>query len=66
MAETNKNNRIAYVDQKSCTGCESCVVKVPKVFRMTVSGFSEVYDPHGDTEQKIQDAMKGCPVACIH
>jgi ferredoxin len=66
MAESKKNNRTAYVDKNECTGCEACVVEAPKVFRMTSDGLSEVFNPHGDTEQKIEDAMRGCPVSCIH
>jgi len=54
------------VDQNECTGCEACVVETPKVFRMTSDGLSEVYNPRGDTEEKIESAMMSCPVACIH
>jgi ferredoxin len=63
---TKKTNRVSYVDQNECTGCEACVVEAPKVFRMTSDGLSEVYNPQGDTEDKIQSAMYACPVACIH
>lgn len=66
MGETKKPNRISYVDQNECTGCEACVVVAPDVFRMTPDGLSEVYDPQGDGEEKIQEAMDGCPVSCIH
>ena len=66
MAETKKLNRISYVDQNECTGCEACVVETPKVFRMTSDGLAEVYNPQGDKEEKIEAAMNGCPVACIH
>ena len=66
MAQTKKLNRVAYVDQNSCTGCEACVVEVPKVFRMTTDGLAEVYNPQGEGEDKIESAMKGCPVNCIH
>ena len=59
-------NRISYVDPKECTGCESCVVDAPQVFRMTTDGISEVHNPQGDTEEKIQAAMDSCPVSCIH
>jgi ferredoxin len=33
---------------------------------MNTLGLSEVHDPDGDAEEKIQEAMDGCPVACIH
>jgi ferredoxin len=66
MATTKKLNRISYVDKNECTGCEACVTMAPKVFRMTPEGLSEVYNPQGDTEDNIQEAMNGCPVNCIH
>ena len=66
MSETQKMNRISFVDPKECTGCESCVADAPGVFRMTPDNLSEVYNPQGDTEEKIQAAMDCCPVSCIH
>lgn len=66
MTEIKKLNRIAFVDQNECTGCESCVAEAPKVFRMTTAGLSEAFDPQGDEEEKIQSAIDSCPVSCIH
>lgn len=66
MSDKRNLNRVSYVDQKECTGCEACVVESLKVFRMTSDGLAEVYNPQGDSEAKIQDAMNGCPVSCIH
>ncbi len=66
MGNLKKLNRISFVDPLECTGCEACVVEAPKVFRMTSDGLAEVYNPQGDSEEKIQDAMNGCPVSCIH
>ncbi len=66
MPGVKKINPISYVDAKECTGCEACVVSVPKVFRMTVDGVAEVFDPQGDKKESIQEAMDGCPVSCIH
>lgn len=54
-----------YVDQSICTGCELCEQLCPEVFRMNDEGVSEVYDPHGASEDKIQDAIDSCPVQCI-
>ena len=61
-----KLNPACCVDQNQCTGCEACVAVAPKVFRMTAEGLSEAYDPQGDSEEIIQAAMDGCPVACIY
>jgi len=66
VSQTKKMNRISFVDANECTGCEACVVETPKVFRMTSDGLSEVFDPQGDTEEKIEAAMNCCPVNCIH
>lgn len=66
VGTTNKNKRTAFVDQNECTGCEACVVEAPRVFRMTSDGLAEVYNPQGEPEEKIESAMNGCPVNCIH
>ena len=58
--------RIPYVDQDACISCGLCVDTVPEVFRMTEDNLAEVYDPAGAPEQKIQDAIDGCPVNCIY
>lgn len=55
-----------YVDQDVCISCNLCVDTVPEVFRMNEDGLAEVYDPSGASEDKIQEAIDACPVACIH
>ncbi len=63
--------RVPVVDQETCIGCETCTLICPEVFRMTETGEahhdhkSEVYDPLGAPEEKIEEAMDNCPVACI-
>jgi ferredoxin len=66
MSPNNKTARIVFVNQKDCTGCESCVAMTPDVFRMTSDGLAEVHNPQGDSEEKIQEAMDGCPASCIN
>ena len=66
MDESPRNHRPLYVDQNQCLGCQSCVTRVPRVFRVTTEGLSEVYNPHGDTEEKIKGAIENCPVYSIH
>jgi ferredoxin len=58
--------RTPYVDQDVCISCNLCVDTVPEVFRMNENDVAEVYDPAGADEEKIQEAMDACPVACIH
>ncbi len=58
--------RIPYVDEDACISCGLCVDSVPEVFRLTRDNLAEVYDPAGATEQKIQEAVDGCPVNCIY
>jgi ferredoxin len=58
--------RKPFVDQEVCIGCGLCAQAVPEVFRMNDDNLAEVHDPFGAPEQTIQEAMDGCPVACIH
>ncbi len=55
-----------YVDQDVCISCNLCVDVAPEVFRMNDDGLAEVYEPAGAPEEKIQEAIDSCPVACIH
>jgi ferredoxin len=58
--------RIPYVDKDVCISCNLCVDTVPEVFRNDDDNLAEVYDPAGASEDKIQEAIDACPVACIH
>ena len=58
--------RIPYVDKEVCIGCGVCVDTVPTVFRFDDDMKAEVFDPAGDAEEAIQEAMDLCPVTCIH
>ena len=59
-------SKIPYLDQTSCIGCETCTRICPKVFRMVSEHLAGIYNPTGDTEEKIEEAMDNCPVACIN
>ncbi len=66
--------RTPVVDQQCCIGCEACTQICPEVFRMTGEDDghdhhdhkSEVHDPTGAPEEKIEQAMDACPAACIY
>ncbi len=70
--------RTPVVDQECCIGCEVCTQICPEVFRMEgeEDGHShdhdhhdhksEVYNPTGAPEEKIEQAMDACPAACIY
>ncbi len=53
------------VDQETCISCELCTTTAPGVFRMNDDNLAEVYDPTGDSEEMIQEAIDNCPVNCI-
>ena len=59
--------RIPVIDTDACIACGNCGQVCPKVFRLNEAlGHSEVIDPQGAPEEKIQEAMDQCPVSCIH
>ncbi len=59
--------RIPTIDIEECIACGNCEQVCPEVFRLNESlGHSEVINPQGAPEEKIQKAMDQCPVQCIH
>ncbi len=58
--------RNVYVEKDVCISCGLCVEMVPEVFRFDDDNLAEVHDPAGAPEEKIQEAIDACPVACIH
>ncbi len=54
------------VNQDECISCGLCAEVCPEVFRMNDQDISEVYNPTGAPTDKIQEAIDGCPVQCIH
>jgi len=60
-------SRIPAIDVDECIACGNCEQVCPEVLRLNESlGHSEVINPHGAPEEKIQEAMDQCPVQCIH
>jgi len=53
--------------EEECIACGSCVETCPEVFVLNENlGFAQVINPGGAPEDKIQEAVDICPVACIH
>jgi len=48
-----------------CISCGLCAEICPEVFRLSDKDVSEVYNPSGAPQSKIQEAMDACPVQCI-
>ncbi|MBM4272953.1 MAG: ferredoxin [Deltaproteobacteria bacterium] len=58
--------RIPKVDADCCLACGNCEAVCPEVFRLNEAlGYSEVINPRGASEERIQDAMDQCPAQCI-
>ena len=54
------------VNQDECISCGLCVEVCPEVFRLSDKDLSEVFNPTGAAEEKVQEAIDSCPVQCIH
>ena len=58
--------RIPVIDKEACIACGNCEAVCPEVFRLNENlGYSEVIDPVGASEERIQDAIDQCPAQCI-
>ena len=59
--------KIPKIDEDECIACGNCEAVCPEVFRLNENlGHSEVINPQGASEEKIQEAMDQCPAQCIH
>ena len=56
------------IDRDSCIGCGFCANTCPKVFAVEegVEKAHVLQDPAPEDEDKVQDAMAGCPVMAIY
>ncbi len=58
--------RVPVIDTDVCIACGNCEAVCPEVFHLNENlGHSEVIDPFGASEDRIQDAIDQCPVQCI-
>jgi ferredoxin len=58
--------RYPIVELSDCITCGVCVEICPHVFRMNDAGFVEVMDLSSYPKSDVNDAIKYCPVDCIH
>jgi len=59
--------RVPVIDTEECIACGNCEQVCPEVFRLNEAlGYSEVINPTGAPEDRIQEAIDNCPVQCIH
>ena len=59
--------RVPKIEEEDCIACGNCEAVCPEVFRLNENlGHSEVINPQGAPEEKIQEAMDQCPAQCIH
>jgi ferredoxin len=54
------------VELSDCITCGVCVAICPHLFRMNDAGFVEVIELSSYPESDVNDAIKYCPVDCIH
>ena len=56
----------AFVDERSCVGCNLCAAIAPATFYMEEEhGMARIYRQHGDAPEVIEEAKAACPVNCI-
>jgi ferredoxin len=53
------------VDRTKCEGYARCVQASPKVFQLDKQMIAEVFDPQGDSDDKILLAARLCPTKAI-
>lgn len=49
-----------------CTECEGCIIVCPEVFSLNPAGYIEIADLDSYPEKEVAEAIKLCPVSCIH
>jgi ferredoxin len=54
------------VELSECIVCGVCVETCPQVFRLNDAGYIEVIELTVYPEPEVNDAIKYCPVDCIH
>jgi ferredoxin len=58
--------KVPIVELSECIVCGVCVETCPQVFRLNHAGYIEVIELTLYPESDVNDAIKYCPVDCIH
>jgi len=58
--------KVPIVELSECIACGVCVETCPEIFRFNDTGYIEVIELAVYPEPNVNDAIKYCPVDCIH
>jgi len=58
--------KVPIVELSECIVCGVCVETCPQVFRLNDAGYIEVIELAVYPEPEVDEAIKYCPVDCIH
>lgn len=57
--------KVPVVDKDLCTSCGLCAEIAPNTFRLDKDDLAETFNPTGDPEDVILEAIESCPVEAI-
>ncbi len=57
--------KIPVVDKRLCSSCGLCTEIAPNTIKLDKDDLAEVYNPKGDPEDVIQEAINSCPLEAI-
>jgi len=53
------------IDEQRCMGSGNCAFWAPATFDVGDDNVAYVLDPEGDSEDKVRNAVDGCPTQAI-
>jgi ferredoxin len=57
--------KVPVVNKSLCTSCGLCTEIAPNTIKLDKDDLAEVYNPTGDPEDVIQEAIDSCPIEAI-
>jgi ferredoxin len=64
--QLTRKMKVPVVELSECIVCGVCVETCPQAFRLNDAGYIEVIELAAYPEADVNDAIKYCPVDCIH